>query len=312
MSTIGEARGVSGSWPSCIVLRRFVIRHRFSRALASRVVSTSTFSLATLCQFCSVGISAAKRSASWTGSQAGSGLLATTVSVASVSGDSVGVSTGVVLSAGISLSTIGCSCFGGGCCAAPICVAGWGECVDNSPVPGVSVSGSCVAGGDGGVGRWLASECALTLGGRWLSCWAGASVAAFVLDLDGKVVLASPVVGGLAAGKLADVWDCVGCVGRLSAIVRCLIWAKAAGNSIYCLSWSATCCGFVWVPFGSCGVGSWGACMVCFSWGRSCHLFGFGGVGGCNLLAGWEGLSLSRRGWISFRSSGGYAFSCLR
>ena len=42
--------------------------------------------------------------------------------------------------------------------------------MDNSPVPGVSVSGSCVAGGDGGVGHWLASECALTLGGRWLSC----------------------------------------------------------------------------------------------------------------------------------------------
>ena len=124
MSTIGEARGVSGSWPSCIVLRRFVIRHRFSRALASRVVSTSTFSLATLCQFCSVGISAAKRSASGTGSQAGSGLLTTTVSVASVSGDSVGVSTGVDLSAGISLSTNGCSCFGGDCCSAPICVTG--------------------------------------------------------------------------------------------------------------------------------------------------------------------------------------------
>ena len=121
MSTIGEAGGVSGSWPSCIVLRRFVIRHRLSRALASRVVSASTFSLATLCQFCSVGISAAKRSASRTGSQAGAGLLTTAVSVASVSGDSVGESTGVDLSAGLSLSTVGCSCFGGGCCSAPIC-----------------------------------------------------------------------------------------------------------------------------------------------------------------------------------------------
>ena len=58
--------------------------------------SASTFSLATLCQFCSVGISAAKRSSSRTGSQAGSGLLTTTVSVASVSDDSVGESTGVV------------------------------------------------------------------------------------------------------------------------------------------------------------------------------------------------------------------------
>ena len=42
--------------------------------------------------------------------------------------------------------------------------------MDNSPVPGVSVFGSCVAGGDGGAGRWSASECALTLGGRWLPC----------------------------------------------------------------------------------------------------------------------------------------------
>ena len=57
----------------------------------------------------------------------------------------------------------------------------------------------------------------------------------------------------------------------------------------------------------SCGAGSWGACTVCFSWGRSSHLFGFGGVGGCDRLAGWEGLSLSRRGWITSRSSGGYA-----
>ena len=30
---------------------------------------------------------------------------------------------------------------------------------------------------------------------------------------------ASPVICGLAAGKLAAVWDCVGCAGRLSAIV---------------------------------------------------------------------------------------------
>ena len=124
MSTIGEAGGVSVSWPSCIVLRRFVIRHRLSRALASRVVSTSTFSLATLCQFCSVGISAAKRSSSRTGSQAGSGLLTTTVSVASVSDDSVGESTGVVLSAGPILLTVGCSCLGGGCCLAPSCTEG--------------------------------------------------------------------------------------------------------------------------------------------------------------------------------------------
>ena len=50
-------------------------------------------------------MSAAKRSTSWPVSQAGSGLLATTVSVACVSGDSVGVSTGVDLSVGISLST---------------------------------------------------------------------------------------------------------------------------------------------------------------------------------------------------------------
>ena len=121
ISTIGEAWGVSGSWPSCIVLRRFVIRHRFWRALASRVSWYATFSLATLCRFCNVGMSAAKRSTSWPVSQAGSGLLATTVSVACVSGDSLGVSTGVDLSVGISLSTLGCSCFGGCCCSALIC-----------------------------------------------------------------------------------------------------------------------------------------------------------------------------------------------
>ena len=124
MSTVGEAGEASGSWPSCIVLRRFVIRHKLSRALASRVVRTSTFSLATLCQFRSVGISAAKRSASRTGSQAGSGLLTTTVSVASVPDDSVGESTGVDLSAGLNLLNVGCSCFRNGCCLAPICTEG--------------------------------------------------------------------------------------------------------------------------------------------------------------------------------------------
>ena len=108
--------------------------------------------------------------------------------------------------------------------------------MDNSPVPGVSVFGSCVAGGDGGAGRWSASECALTLGGRWLPCCTGASVAAFVLLLDGKVVLVSPVAGGFEDGRLADAWDCVEFVGRLSAIVRCLMRAKAACNSMYCLS----------------------------------------------------------------------------
>ena len=36
--------------------------------------------------------------------------------------------------------------------------------MDNSPVPGVSVFGSCVDGGDGGSGRWSASDCALILG----------------------------------------------------------------------------------------------------------------------------------------------------
>ena len=101
-----------------------MIRLRLSRALASRVVRTSTFSLATLCQFCSVGISAAKRSSSRTGSPAGSGLLTTTVSVASVSGDSVGESTGVVLSSGPFLLTLGCLCLGGGCCLVPICTEG--------------------------------------------------------------------------------------------------------------------------------------------------------------------------------------------
>ena len=37
ISATGEACGVSGAWPSCIVLRRFVIRDRCSRALVSPV-----------------------------------------------------------------------------------------------------------------------------------------------------------------------------------------------------------------------------------------------------------------------------------
>ena len=54
--------------------------------------------------------------------------------------------------------------------------------------------------------------------------------------LDGKVVLVSPVAGGLEDDRLADAWDCVELVGRLSAIVRCLMRAKAACNSMHCLS----------------------------------------------------------------------------
>ena len=45
-----------------------------------------------------------------------------------------------------------------------------------------------------------------------------------------------PVVGGLEDDRLADAWDCVELVSRLSAIVRCLMRAKAACNSMYCLS----------------------------------------------------------------------------
>ena len=59
--------------------------------------------------FCNVGISAAARSTSCLDSQAGSGLLATTVSVACVSGDSFGVSAGNDSSVGVSLSTANCS-----------------------------------------------------------------------------------------------------------------------------------------------------------------------------------------------------------
>ena len=62
--------------------------------------------------------------------------------------------------------------------------------MDNSPVPGVSVSGSCVAGGR--AGRWSASECALTLGPMAiLLSWSLCRCIRTVLDLDGKVVLAS-------------------------------------------------------------------------------------------------------------------------
>ena len=49
-------------------------------------------------------------------------------------------------------------------------------------------------------------------------------------------MLGAPVAGGLEADRLADAWDCVEFVGRLSAIVRCLMRAKVACNSMYCLS----------------------------------------------------------------------------
>ena len=45
MSTIGEAGGVSVSWPSCIVLRRFVIRHRLSRAAHKSLIGNNVLGI---------------------------------------------------------------------------------------------------------------------------------------------------------------------------------------------------------------------------------------------------------------------------
>ena len=74
------------------------------------------------------------------------GLLTTTVSDASVSGDSVGDGAG---DAPRRTSTVSgcCRCFG----CIGLLVSRWsGACVDSSPVPGASSLGSSVAGDGGG------------------------------------------------------------------------------------------------------------------------------------------------------------------
>ena len=91
----------------------------------------------------SVAKSIALISSCWSGS----GLLTTTVSEASVSGDSVGESTGDVLTVS---STVGCcSCLG---CSGFFAPRWSGAREDSSPVPGASSFGSVVGGGGGGGG----------------------------------------------------------------------------------------------------------------------------------------------------------------
>lgn len=117
MSTKGEAGGVSVSWPACIVLRRFVMRLRLSRAVVSCVVSTSMLSLATL-PLLQCGDIRCKKNFLLDGIMGRLRALTTTVLVASVSDDSVGESTGVVRSV---TSAISRSCLGCGCYLASVC-----------------------------------------------------------------------------------------------------------------------------------------------------------------------------------------------
>ena len=126
MSSAGFAGGVGESWHSCIVLSLLVMRLAKSLALASCVVSVCTFSRATTWRFCSVAKSIALISSSWSGA----GLLTTTVSDVSVSGDSVGESIGDPPTLTSTMS--GCACFGCVGFFAP----GWSwPKSDSSPVP---------------------------------------------------------------------------------------------------------------------------------------------------------------------------------
>ena len=119
------------------------MRHAKSWALASRAISSCTFSRAAIWHLCSVAKSIALISSCWSGS----GLLTTTVSEASVSGDSVGESAGDALTVS---STVGCcSCLG---CSGFFAPRWSGAHEDSSPVPGASSSGSLVGGGGGGGG----------------------------------------------------------------------------------------------------------------------------------------------------------------
>ena len=93
------------------------------------------------------------------------GLLTTTVSDASVSGDSVGDGAGDA-SRRTSIVSGCCRCFG--------CIdwfaSRWSwSCVDSSPVPGASSFGSSVAGDGGGSGRTSAKLCALMVLGLLFS-----------------------------------------------------------------------------------------------------------------------------------------------
>ena len=106
-----------------------------------------------------MAISIASKSSSWSGT----GLLTTTVSDVSVSGESVGESIGggptLTLTMG-SCSLPGCGSFFASGCLWP------GS--DSSPVPGASFLGSLGDGGGGGVGLAAVNVCALSLvGGGW-------------------------------------------------------------------------------------------------------------------------------------------------
>ena len=179
-------------------------------------------------RLCSVAISIALISSSWSGS----GLLTTTVSEASVSGDSVGEITGDVLTVS---STVGCcSCLG---CVGFFAPRWSGACADSSPVPGASSFGSLVDGGGGGV-RPTSEHWPWWSGVGCYFEWWGLLRSHHQLFQTGSAPLHPP--------SWARVWPGFGswpgwlAVGRLSARVRCPRVATIACNSMYRFSCSAS------------------------------------------------------------------------
>ena len=172
MSSPGCTGGMGVAWLSCIVLSLLVMRDAVSWALNSCAVRSCTVSRAASRRLCNVAISIASKSSSWSGA----GLLTTTVSDVSVSGESVGESIG----GGPTLTSTmsGCSLPGCGSFFAPGCL--WPGS-DSSPVPGASFLGAL---GDGGRRRCRSccSQCLCTeLSGRRLAAVLGSKACIHLL-----------------------------------------------------------------------------------------------------------------------------------